>query len=137
MQKRSDYGFTLIEVVVAVTILSTGIIYLLGAVNGGLKNFEIAISRSKMATLASVKMDEYKLFRKDKEFEREGSFREPYEGYGFRFEEFAVEIDEIEIRDLIRVVLTINWGKPNREEDTIVWYRASDEDDKKLFHKEK
>jgi prepilin-type N-terminal cleavage/methylation domain-containing protein len=83
--KNSNSGFTLIEVLIAVVILSTGLVLVLQGMQTGVMAFDSAVSKSRAAVLIGGKLSELRqeaLAGVDlSTLESRGDFEAPYELY--------------------------------------------------------
>lgn len=104
---RSSLGFTLIEVLVATTILGIGIVSLLGAVSSASSTLARSRDTTVASSLAKAKMEEV-LSEKELDVSTEsGSFDEPYDRFNWTC--LIAEGQEEEMEDWLQVSLLVTW----------------------------
>jgi prepilin-type N-terminal cleavage/methylation domain-containing protein len=113
--KPGDTGFTLIEIVFSITILTVGITAILGSFNGMLETHRLMTRRTEAMfhareVLAAVRM---KTLSPTTE-EPEGEF----EGTDYRY---RVVFSASEWPNLYQVSITIEWGEEERAGDIMVY----------------
>ncbi|MFK8013160.1 MAG: prepilin-type N-terminal cleavage/methylation domain-containing protein [Marinicellaceae bacterium] len=121
-QHQKQNGFTLLEILVAFTLLAAMFATIMEIIAGSAKNTLKASQNTQIAMLAQSKMDELGLFEVLEEGTTNGEFNEnttwvleifpfdvPYEG--------DVNQD-FSVVELMQVKLTITTGKNNRETTT-------------------
>ena len=121
-QQRQQSGFTLLEILVAFTLMAMTFGTIMQIISGSAKNAVKASNSTRVAMLAQSKMDELGLFEKLEEGSNSGDFDDnnswelliepydvPYEG------SISQEFSTVEIMD---VTLTITSRQGNREKVT-------------------
>ena len=97
INRKSQSGFTLIEVVVAMTILVMFLVPILGAISGGMKNISTAKRRSVALMLAQNKMMELEMMPvPEAEGVEEGDFPE-FPDYRWQYD--AIKTPDLELME--------------------------------------
>ncbi len=94
----AEFGFTLVEVVIAIAILALVLVPLLGSVSHGLKTVRMAKTRSVAFRLAQDKMAEIEMLPvPDAEGTESGDFGDEYPDYRWEIEAIkSPELQEME-----------------------------------------
>ena len=105
-------GFTLLEVIVSLVLLATGLVMVMEAFTVGLRTSAAADRRSVAALLLQDKMEELKKEPLLTSGSDEGDFGEDFEEYMWR-----VDISETDVPGLVHVAVTVSWMEPRGEDD--------------------
>ena len=121
-QKKSK-GFTLLEVLVAFTLLAITFGTIMKIITGSAKNTQKASRNTQIALLAQSKMDELGLFEKIEEGTSDGDFDDynhwqldigaydvPYEG------DVSQEFTSVELMEVTLTIISNYGGKERRNE---------------------
>jgi len=103
-------GFTLIEVMIAITIIAIALVVILHSYGLGVSMANESQDFSLATLLAQRKMAEIELEGFPKVGGEEGDFGEAYPGFTWR-----ETVIETPIEDLRKVTLTISWDEKNLE----------------------
>jgi len=103
----TEKGFTLLEVMVAVAILSLGLVIVIQSFSISLRAAETSLNLSKAALLAQRKLSEVELENFSFESLDSGDFGEDYPGFSWETEIIPIEVKEEDI-----------WQKAEEDEET-------------------
>ncbi len=117
--RKNQDGFTLIEVVVAMTILVMFLVPILGAISGGMKNIATAKRRSAALMLAQDKMTELEMMPvPETEGSESGDFSE-FPDYRWEYE--AIKTPDLELMEErigligMEIHLSVFWSEGQSE----------------------
>ncbi len=91
---RSDRGFTLLEVLIAIAIFAVASIVSLQAYLSSLRHIQIITEEKNIILLSRLKIEELKAEKSREEREQSGKFNEPFEQY-----EWSLELSDSSVRD--------------------------------------
>lgn len=115
---RSNSGFTLLEVMIALAIVGTALVTCLGLTNSCLRSHE-QVQRITTATmLAQHKMSELEAAARRKELDSvatQGQWSQPYNQYHWEITYFDTPVKGVQ-----RVNVAIVWGKKQRNEEVSI-----------------
>lgn len=116
-RRRSDSGFTLLEVIVALAILAAGLLGLIELLSGSLRLSGSARDSTAASMYASQRLEEALLAPRPAEGEESGLFGERY-----RWTARTTFLPEEEGRPFqpVRVQVTIRWDEGERERSVSV-----------------
>lgn len=114
-----QWGFTLLEVTIALAIVGTALVVLLTSIFNSIQIYRVAESTSTAGVLAQEKFTEL-LYGKETLHDgksRSGRF-EKHPGYTWSYRASKVEIPGVieEIPNVLRVVLTVEWEQGRRRQ---------------------
>lgn len=110
---KGEKGFLLLEVLVSITIISVGLIYVVRSFSSSTRAIETTGRFIKSITLAEEKLWEFESKRVVRKGRDEGEFREEA-GYKWQIE--AEEHDDIPIN---RLALKVNWQGPRKRKQSV------------------
>lgn len=104
--QRSGYvhGFTLLEIMIAIAILSGIIITIIASLNYHLSFVQRDRDITTATLLAKEKLEEIKLLGIPQV--KEGDFIPKIEGFSWKY-----DTEELEIKGIKKIYLTVSWGK--------------------------
>jgi type II secretion system protein I len=105
-------GFTLLEVIVSLVVLTTGLVMVMEAFTVGLRASAAADRRTMAALLLQDKMEELKKEPLLTAGSDEGDFGEDFADYNWR-----VDISETETPGLVHVEVTVMWEGRRGEDE--------------------
>ncbi|MFC1712089.1 type II secretion system minor pseudopilin GspI [Candidatus Poribacteria bacterium] len=108
--KEDQQGFTLLEIVVALTIAAITLPVLLQAFSEGTKNQSLIENKTTALYLLKLKMAEIEMLGEIEAGSEDGDF-----GSNSRFQ-WTSDITESDTEGLYEVVVTVNWQERGREE---------------------
>jgi type II secretion system protein I len=118
---RRKTGFTLLEVMLAITIMGIVVVLVLNLFSGALRNQRKGMEYMQASLLARTKMDEVLLATDLESGEREGMFSEPYSDYSWHckvsqadtstiLEEAGEELDKTNlVPKIFKVEVRVTW----------------------------
>ena len=124
---RRKSGFTLLEVMLAITIMGIVVVLVLNLFSGALRNQRKGMEYMQASLLARTKMDEILLATDLDSGEREGLFEEPYDNYLWHCKVSPVdiltilgdvdeELDEMElVPKMFDVEMRVTWQKGSKQ----------------------
>ncbi len=126
-RKRSLTGFTLIEVIVALTVFLIGIVSLFPFFSGGLKMLSDIEKKVTVANLARSQMTEIEAqgFDENVTDTPRTSFPNPYDNYEYevKWTPIAYDVASSSEVSLFKVELIIYWtGRSGAKTDTFITY---------------
>jgi len=118
--KKTESGMTLLEVLLAATILGVGIVALLGALVQATRTLANVKETTIASSLARAKLEEILSGEELEEDVVEGEFEEPHDLYRWKsavepYEEDLVDEEEEDLEDLMKVRVEVLWDRGDRE----------------------
>ncbi len=108
--KEGQQGFTLLEIVVALTIAAIALPVLLQAFSEGTKNQSLIENKTTALYLLKLKMGEIEMLGEIEAGSEDGDF-----GSNSRFQ-WTSDIAESDTEGLYEVIVTVNWQERGREQ---------------------
>ena len=113
---RLDKGFTLIEILVAMSVLAISLVVILQLFSGGLKSVRLSNQYTRAIFYAREKMEEILLTEDLEEGRQEGESEEPL---GWRAEIVLIEPEDDEASklpfDTLQIMVDVMWHEGEKE----------------------
>jgi len=108
-------GFTLIEIMVALVILGSSLVVLLGLRNRGIAISSEANHVVVATLLAKEKIAQFSIEKDKKSEEQKGEFEDPYKDYVW-----AITLNETPFPEMKEISLRVIWNEQNRQEHVLI-----------------
>jgi len=115
--KDKEKGFSLLEILLAATILGVGIVTLLGALTQAARTMANVKETTEASGLARSKMEEVLTTMELNPYREEGYFDKPFNSYGWRVSvsEYQSRHDEDETDGLLLIYVEVYWDRGKKE----------------------